>query len=449
MHAAIAKKRTFKNNIIDSNYKEKAILVGLQDLNNEDNTSLDELSLLTETAGGEVAARIEQKREKPDTAYYIGKGKIEEVQLLKEELNADIIIFNHELSPTQIRNLENLIDGKIIDRTALILDIFAKRALSREGKLQVELAQLNYLLPRLLGRGEEFSRLGGGIGTRGPGETKLEIDRRRINKRISALRKEIKNIRKHRQIHRKGRKDKGYTLIALIGYTNAGKSTLLNTITGSDAFTEDKLFATLDPTTRQMPLNEGERILITDTVGFIQDLPPQLIDAFNATLEEVQEADLLIHVVDLSSPYFKKLSQSVYDTLSQLDILDKPQITVFNKIDQLSPQEMDLHRRTLPREYSSVHFVSSRDNVGTQELVNSITDFQRSKKHLLYLKLYIPYHKWPFFNYVNNKGRILSIDYREEYCLVEVEIDNVYWKEIEELTKRPGEYQEKGVGEGE
>ena len=291
--------------------REKAILVILdlsQGANNREDISMEELCLLTETAGGEVVGKIRQKSEKINTAYFIGKGKAKELKTAREEMDAGLVIFDRELSPTQIRNLENLVGGKIIDRTALILDIFAQRALSREGRLQVELAQLNYLLPRLTGRRAYLSRLGGGIGTRGPGETQLELDRRRINQRISVLRKEIKQLKKHRKLHRESRKEKGFYLVPLVGYTNAGKSALLNVLTDAQVITEDKLFATLDPTVRALS-NKREKSLLTDTVGFIRNLPYQLIDAL-ALLWRKPETNLLLHVVDISRRDFQELIAS-------------------------------------------------------------------------------------------------------------------------------------------
>jgi len=300
---------------------------------------------LARTAGAEVVAEITQAQNAPNPATLIGKGKIEEAIQASKKNKCDLVIFDNELSGIQARNLEEAFGLRVIDRTALILDIFAKRARTAEAKLQVELAQLTYLLPRLTGRGVLLSKLGGGIGTRGPGETKLEYDRRRIRKKISHLKKKTERIVLHRRRLRKRRK--GLTVGAIVGYTNAGKSTLLNCLTRAEVRTTDGLFATLDPTTRRLDLEGKRRILLTDTVGFIQNLPHHLIDAFKATLEETKEADFLLHVVDISSPYFKEQMASVQELLEELEVIGKPTITVLNKIDQADkPTVYHLLRRT-------------------------------------------------------------------------------------------------------
>ncbi|WP_102271367.1 GTPase HflX [Cytobacillus massiliigabonensis] len=318
---------------------EKVILVGCQ--TNEDDQrfgySMDELASLTGTAKGNVLAKVTQKRERIHPATYIGKGKVTELTALTEELEADIIIFNDELSPSQVRNLSKDLDARIIDRTQLILDIFAGRARSKEGKLQVELAQLQYLLPRLMGQGTQLSRLGAGIGTRGPGETKLESDRRHIRNRINDIKTQLEVIVKHRDRYRERRKKNKAFQIALVGYTNAGKSTLFNRLTEADSFEENQLFATLDPMTRKVILPSGFLTLLTDTVGFIQDLPTTLIAAFRSTLEEVKEADLLLHLVDCSSPDYYQHEQTVNRLLEDLENEKIPQIVVYNKKDQKHP----------------------------------------------------------------------------------------------------------------
>jgi GTP-binding protein HflX len=405
-------------------------VVGLETGGSYSDTSLEEISLLTETAGGEVVATVLQKRERADAAYFIGKGKVEELRLLKEETGADLIVFNRQLSPTQIRNLENVIGGKIIDRTALILDIFAKRALSREGKLQVELAQLNYLLPRLTGKGVSLSRLGGGIGTRGPGETQLEVDRRRIKRRIISLKKEIKQYRKHRSLHRYSRREKGYALVALVGYTNSGKSTLLNALTGSAVFTEDKLFATLDPTIRDFSLGKSKNVLLTDTVGFIENLPPELIEAFSATLEEIKEADLLLHVIDLSYPDYQDRIRAVIKILTDLQVADKPQLFVFNKIDLVSPTEQKYLEGQLLREYPRSVFISAKEKQGFKELREEI--IKELETDFTFLKLYFPYEIWPSYHYLYEKGRVLSVEYEQEYVVLQLRINKEY---VQDLTK--------------
>lgn len=320
---------------ISSNIIEKAILVGCQ-TNDDDQrfqNSLDELASLTETAKGEVVLSVSQKRDRIHSATYIGKGKVEELHALEQELDADLIIFNDELSPSQMRNLSNELEARVIDRTQLILDIFAQRARSKEGKLQVELAQLQYLLPRLGGKGIQLSRLGGGIGTRGPGETKLESDRRHIRRRIDDIKSQLKTIVSHRDRYRERRKKNQTFQVALVGYTNAGKSTLFNRLSEADSFEENLLFATLDPMTRKLILPSGFSALITDTVGFIQELPTSLIAAFRSTLEEVKEADMLLHVVDMSNPDYYNHEQTVNNLISELEIDHIPQLTIYNKKD--------------------------------------------------------------------------------------------------------------------
>lgn len=298
--------------------------------------SMNELKRLAITAGGEVVLEVTQRLNRPTTSFYIGKGKMEELGRFAEELRADVIIFNDELTPTQMKNLQEYLDGRIIDRTQLILDIFAMRANTREGKLQVELAQLEYLLPRIVGKGIHLSRLGGGIGTRGPGETKLETDRRHIRKRIHDIKHQLEQIVKHRDQYRKKRKVYGAFQVALVGYTNAGKSTLFNQLTNEDTLEEDLLFATLDPLTRKMTLPSGFQILITDTVGFIEKLPTTLVAAFRSTLEEVKEADFILHVIDSSHPQYEMHEKTVYQLLEELDAISIPRLAVYNKKDVIN-----------------------------------------------------------------------------------------------------------------
>ncbi|USK46307.1 GTPase HflX [Cytobacillus oceanisediminis] len=318
---------------------EKVILVGCH--TDEDDQrfeySMEELESLTETANGKVLASITQKRERVHPSTYIGKGKVEELTALQEEMEADIIIFNDELSPSQVRNLSADLDARIIDRTQLILDIFAQRARSKEGKLQVELAQLQYLLPRLSGQGVQLSRLGAGIGTRGPGETKLESDRRHIRRRIDDIKTQLSVIVQHRGRYRERRKKNKAFQIALVGYTNAGKSTIFNRLSEAESYEENQLFATLDPMTRKLILPSGFITLVTDTVGFIQDLPTTLIAAFRSTLEEVNEADLLLHVVDMSNPDYYQHEQTVNKLIEDLENDKIPQLTVYNKRDLKHP----------------------------------------------------------------------------------------------------------------
>ena len=325
---------------------ERVLLIGVAlDDNDEAESSLDELAELAKTAGAVTVGRLIQPREYFHPATYIGKGKLEEVRLMADELDATGIICDDELTPAQLRNLEDVLNLKIMDRTMVILDIFASRANTSEGKIQVEMAQLKYRMTRLSGLGTTLSRLGGGIGTRGPGEKKIETDRRLIRDRISRLNVQLKEIENHREIQRQKRSDSTISVAAIVGYTNAGKSTLLNKLTNAGVLSEDKLFATLDPTTRSMELPNGEKVLLTDTVGFIRKLPHNLIEAFKSTLEEAKYADIIVHVVDVSNPNYEQQMSTVYATLKQLGVEGKPVVTLFNKCDVLpeKPAAKDLH----------------------------------------------------------------------------------------------------------
>jgi GTP-binding protein HflX len=319
--------------------REKAILVGCHTTEGDlpFHYSMDELASLTNTANGEVLTTLIQKRERVSPATYIGKGKVEELKTLVDEMEAKLVIFNDELSPSQVRNIAREVDARILDRTQLILDIFAQRARSKEGKLQVELAQLQYLLPRLSGQGTQLSRLGAGIGTRGPGETKLEADRRHIRDRIHDIKSQLSVVVQHRERYRERRKKNHVFQVAIVGYTNAGKSTLFNRLTEATSYEENQLFATLDPMTKKCILPSGFTVLITDTVGFIQDLPTSLIAAFRSTLEEVKEADLLLHVVDTSNPDYFQHEQTVDQLLEELETSHIQQLTVYNKKDIQHP----------------------------------------------------------------------------------------------------------------
>jgi len=401
---------------------EKALLVGLERQGKWAIVdSLSELSQLAETAGAQVLGMTWQKRERPDPALFIGRGKVQELSLLRQEKNANLIIVDDELSPAQQRNLEKLLGTKVLDRAALILDIFAQRARSHEGKLQVELAQLRYTLPRLGGQGLVLSRLGGGIGTRGPGESKLEVDRRRIRDRIGDIAQQIENIKKQRNLHRKRRQSTRIPTIALVGYTNSGKSTLLNILTASTVLAEDKLFATLDPTTRHIALPDGQEALLTDTVGFIQKLPHHLIAAFRATLEEVIQADILLHIIDCSHPQHKEQSQAVYQVLHELKVDTTHLITVFNKIDKLENQE------TLDQLLHLDHSIaiSALSGLGTDKLLRLVQNFL--KEQTVEMPLLIPYSDNNMIAKLYDVSTVLSTEYREDgiYVLISLPPDEM------------------------
>ncbi len=363
---------------------EQAFLVGVQSrTSNHDwsvTDSLQELSHLTTTAGANVVGTLTQRLDAPSPTYYIGKGKIEELIDLKEQTPYDMVIFDVELSPRQQRNLEEALGVKVIDRTALILHIFARKARTHEGKLQVELAQHQYLLPRLVGQWRHLERLGAGIGTRGPGEAQLETDRRLIHKRINLLEDKIESVRKHRALYRRRRKERGTPIVALVGYTNAGKSTLFNALSKASVDVEDKLFSTLDPVTRRLALPTGQQFLITDTVGFIHKLPPSIIAAFRATLEELDEADLLLHLVDITHKNAANQCLTVEKILSELNVENKPKITVFNKLDLALNSEAELKALTtipyleegivLPSE--DIALISAAKGWGVDKLLNKI-----------------------------------------------------------------------------
>src|SRR4030043_492082 len=332
---------------------EKAFLVGVDRKASAGNwpieSSLEELSYLARTAGAKVVGKLSQKLERPSPTYYLGRGKIEELINLKDQYQYTVAIFNDELSPRQQRNLEETLAVKVIDRTALILDIFAKRAQTREGQLQVELAQHQYLLPRLAGQWSHLERLGGGIGTRGPGESQLETDRRLIRKRINRLQSQIEAVRRHRALYRQKRRRSHIPVVALVGYTNAGKSTLLNALSQANVLVENKLFSTLDPVTRRLPLSDGQQFLLTDTVGFIHKLPPPIIAAFRATLEELSEADLLLHVVDITHHDAAEQFQTVEKILADLNLSNKPRITALNKLDLISANQAEMNALALSK----------------------------------------------------------------------------------------------------
>ena len=393
--------------------KERVLLVGVQLDNQEDmESSLEELKALAKTAGAETVGKVIQPRDAYHPATYIGKGKLEEVRNLIEETGATGIICDDELSPAQLRNLEDALGTKVMDRTMVILDIFASRATTSEGKIQVEVAQLKYRSTRLTGLGTTLSRLGGGIGTRGPGEKKLEMDRRLIHERIGQLKSELEDVKRHREVTRKQR-DRKYTLsAAIVGYTNAGKSTLLNTLTGAGILAQDKLFATLDPTTRGLKLASGQEILLTDTVGFIRKLPHHLIEAFKSTLEEARYSDIVLHVVDASNLQMDTQMYVVYDTLRQLEIGDKTVVTVFNKMDQVEQPETlkDLHS-----DYQVQ--ISAKTGAGLDELKDILEMILRNRK--IYLEKVFSYQEAGRIQTIRKYGQLLKEEYREDGIYVE------------------------------
>ena len=388
--------------------KEKVILVGVSTDDHDDTEkSLDELEELALTAGAVTVGRVVQNLSQIHPVTYVGKGKLDEIKDLLWETEATGIICDDELSPIQLGNMEDALNTKIMDRTLIILDIFANRASTNEGKIQVELAQLKYRQSRLVGLGKSLSRLGGGIGTRGPGEKKLEMDRRLIKGRIAQLNRELKDVKRHREVTREQRSRNQVPVIAIVGYTNAGKSTLLNTLTGADVLEEDKLFATLDPTTRNLKLPSKQEVLLTDTVGFIRKLPHHLIEAFKSTLEEAKYADIILHVVDASNPQMDEQMYIVYETLMNLEVKNKPVITAFNKQDKVDGE-------VILRDFKADHVVniSAKTGEGLENLQNVIEEVLREQK-ILIEQLY-PYADAGRIQLIRKYGELLEEEYREE-----------------------------------
>lgn len=386
--------------------QERLILAGAATGDGDDTqASLEELAELVKTAGAETVAIVIQNRERIHPGTYLGSGKVQEIRELALESGATGVVCDDELSPAQLRNLEHLLDMKVMDRTLVILDIFASRARTSEGKIQVELAQLRYRAARLVGLRASLSRLGGGIGTRGPGEKKLEMDRRLIHERIGQLKRELEAVKKHREVNRAKRSENHTCVAAIVGYTNAGKSTLLNALTGADVLEEDKLFATLDPTTRMLELESGEQVLLTDTVGFIRKLPHELIEAFRSTLEEARYADIILHVVDASNPMADVQMHVVYETLRQLEVTDKTIVTVFNKQDKA---EESASMRDFKADYTIG--ISARTGQGLPELKALLEKILRNRK--VYLAKIYPYDQAGQIQLIRKYGQLLE----EEYC---------------------------------
>lgn len=400
--------------------KERVILVAVATSDNDDTVqSLDELEELVQTAGAETVAKVIQNRERIHPGTYIGKGKIEEIQGLIYSLGVDTVICDDELSPAQNYNLEEALDVKVIDRTVLILDIFAKRASTSEGKLQVELAQLRYRASHLIGGRSGLSRLGAGIGTRGPGEQKLEVDRRIIKERITQVRRELENVKQTRELTRKKRQENFVPVVAIAGYTNAGKSTLLNKLTGAGVLSEDKLFATLDPVTRRLSLENGGEMLFTDTVGFIRKLPHHLVQAFRSTLEEAKYADVILHVVDSSNPDMDVQMQTVYETLQRLEVGNKPIVTAFNKIDSVSGEMTlkDLHADKTVR-------ISAKYGDGVETMLSLVSDVLKENKVIL--EMVFPYGEGAKLNQLRKYGQLLSEEYQNDGIFVKACLDKEY-----------------------
>ncbi len=394
---------------------EKAMLIST-----DSEESLDELASLAETAGAMVITRVIQNRQRPDSATYIGSGKAEELALTCQAMEIDLAILDDELTGAQQKNLENILGVRVIDRTALILDIFAQRAQSAEGKLQVELAQMKYRLPRLTGLGTSLSRLGGGIGTRGPGETRLEVDRRRIRKRIDDLEGQLKEIKKQRDLRRARREKTGQTTVALVGYTNAGKSTLLNALSGADVLVEDKLFATLDPVMRHVELPDNRSCLVVDTVGFIRKLPHQLVQAFRSTLEEALYADLLVVVSDLSSPHYAQQRATVFEVLNDLGAADKSILEALNKADRASVGGMI--------EPADAILISAKEGMGLDKLKAEISRRIAALRHRA--ELVIPYDKGGVLSLIHGKGQVVEEEYTAEGTRVVALMDAALYQRV-------------------
>jgi GTP-binding protein HflX len=389
--------------LIDRTFRERIVLVGVtmpEGSDDETHASLDELALLVDTAGADAVGRIHQRRQAPDPATFVGKGKVQEIKDMSLSVDSDTVVFDDELSPAQQGNLEKILGRSALDRTAVILDIFAQNASSSEGKAQVELAQLKYRLPRLRSSSRTFSQQGGGIGTRGPGETQLEVDRRRLVRRVHKLEDVLRKLDKNRKVQSKARKRTSNRRVALVGYTNAGKSSVLNRLTDADVLAEDRLFATLDATTRRLQLPGGEMLFLTDTVGFVRKLPTQLVEAFKSTLDVVIDADLLLHIVDASAPDMQGNIDAVRRTLNEIGASDVPELMVFNKID-IQPEVEGIVSR-----YPGSVAVSAHDGTGLDVLIESLSDRLRSMTELVQLS--VPYERGDVLAQIHREGQVLS-----------------------------------------
>ncbi len=410
--------------------QEKVILIAVNTGDEKETKEcVDELEELAKTAGAITVGKVIQNREMIHQKTYIGKGKIEEVKELIFQTQATGVICDDELSPAQLHNLEMELDTKVMDRTLIILDIFASRAMTSEGKIQVELAQLKYRLARLVGLRSSLSRLGGGIGTRGPGEKKLEMDRRLVKDRIAQLNRELNEVKRHREVVRKQRMESTQPVVAIVGYTNAGKSTLLNALTGAKVLEEDKLFATLDPTTRMLELDNKEQVMLTDTVGFIRKLPHHLVDAFKSTLEEAKYADLIFHVVDCSNPQMESQMETVYETLEALEVGDKPVYTLFNKVDKLE----ELEREGIAVECKDLRakktlLISARVQRGFQEIKKLLEEFLHEKQ--MYVERLVPYTETGIIQLVRKYGSLLEEDYRDGGIFIRGYVPKEYYTKV-------------------
>jgi GTP-binding protein HflX len=399
--------------------------------------SLEELQELAESAGAKIEGTLLQVRDALDPATLVGRGKLEEIRIEADMRHAPLVIVDHDLTPGQLRNFEKGVGRRVIDRTQLILDIFATHARTREGQLQVELAQLNYLLPRLTGRGEELSRLGGGIGTRGPGEQKLETDRRRIRDRVRKIQESIETVRRQRTTRRRARQALPLGMIALVGYTNAGKSTLFNALTHADVLTSSKMFATLDPTVRAVRLPSRRRVLLSDTVGFLRDLPPDLIAAFRATLEEVQEAAVIIHVSDISNPHHAEHDADVLKVLADLGVQDRPRLNVFNKTDRLPEEDLAILMKSNERRDNTI-FVSALTGAGLDELLARV-DAVMPVDPLVRLNLRIPISDGRHLSLVHACGRVLHSEVSDGHMNLEAELPESLARRLEDFVFPPAE----------